>query len=60
MSEETKAKYVVVTKFAHFSVGEVLELTVPCPSAAEAHVKLYVEPKVDKEESTPKKGKKAE
>ena len=43
-----KAKYVVVSKFAHFKVGEVVELAVPCPSAAHAHVKLYVEPEKPK------------
>lgn len=37
------AKYTVITKFAHFKVGQVVELSVPCPSAAEAHVKLHVE-----------------
>ncbi len=39
-----KAEYVVIKDFAHFKVGQVVELAVPCPSAAQAHVKLYVEP----------------
>ena len=38
------AKYVVVSKFAGFKVGQVLDLAVPCPSAAHAHVKPYKEP----------------
>lgn len=40
-----KAKYIVVSKFAQFKVGEVIELAVPCPSAADCHVKLHVEDK---------------
>ena len=55
-----KAKYLVITKFAHFKVGEVLELSVPCPSAAQAHVKPYTEPKAEQEDAKSKKPKKAE
>ncbi|AUR85533.1 hypothetical protein NVP1076O_28 [Vibrio phage 1.076.O._10N.286.51.B7] len=50
-----KAKYVVVSKFAHFKAGEVIELAVPCPSAAHAHVKLYVEPEKPKARAKSKK-----
>lgn len=39
------AKYVVTSKFAHFKVGQVVELSVPCPSAAQAHVRLHVKDK---------------
>ena len=39
----SKVKYVVVSKFAHFKVGQVVELDEECPSAAQAHVKRHVE-----------------
>ena len=39
----SKVKYVVVSKFAHFKVGQVIELDEVCPSAAQAHVKRHVE-----------------
>lgn len=45
------AKYVVISKFAKFKVGQVVELSVPCPSAAHAHVKLHVEQEVEVDSS---------
>ena len=43
--KQEKAIYVVVTPFAHFQEGEEVSLTVPPPTAAEAHVKLKADGK---------------
>lgn len=39
----SKVKYTVLTNFAHFKAGQVIELDKVCPSAAQPHVKLHVE-----------------
>lgn len=51
-----KVKYIVTSKFAQFSVGEVIELDESCPSAAHAHVKRNVEAK-PKKKATKKEDK---
>lgn len=45
-----KIKYVVLTKFANFKVGEVIELDKECPAAAQAHVRVFVEGENDSKE----------
>ncbi len=47
----SKSKYVVVTKFAHFKVGQTIELDKECPAAAIAHVRPFVEGENDSSEA---------
>ncbi len=51
MSKLKTSKYVVTSKFAHFKVGQVIELDDSVPSAAQAHVKRHIEPEDDNDNS---------
>lgn len=42
-----KIKYIVTSKFAHFSVGQIIHLDAECPAAAKAHVRPFVEGETD-------------
>jgi hypothetical protein len=52
-----KVKYVVTSKFAHFKVGQVIELDEVCPAGAHAHVKRHVEAKPKRKAATKKADK---
>ncbi len=51
MPELKTSKYVVTSKFAHFKVGQVIELDDSVPSAAQAHVKRHIESEDDNDNS---------